>query len=63
MGEGDGQRGQEEDQKADDVDNAEDDDGEVLSEVLVGNDGSEDGGDCASQLEVIRGNMYNAVVP
>lgn len=49
MLQGDRQRGQEQDQKTDDVDDAEENDGEVLSKVLVGNDGAQNWGDWSSQ--------------
>ena len=39
------------DDKTDDVDTAEDDNGVVLSKVLIGNDGTENGSDVAPELE------------
>jgi len=45
------ERGKGKDEQTDDVDAAEDDNGVVLSEILVGNDGTENGGYVAPELE------------
>lgn len=54
MCQGHRQRGQEENQKTDNVDNAEDDDGNVFAQVLVGNDGTEDGSDWRGRSALSR---------
>lgn len=50
---GKGQGGDEEDEEAADVDDAEDHDGFVPAQILIGHDGSDDGGHVAPELEEI----------